>query len=138
VLMIAPPGAWPAEQFGVTQLAGGVDRYENLRIRWSVAQRAVGPDGVGVSPSPFDNDLSLSQTVEELAIGQSGPRRSCGWMARFLPFPPPAGRAEPTAAFLALMSDRERACGTEREVARVEAGLAPSASRPRGSLCGMR
>jgi hypothetical protein len=64
-------------------------------------------------------------------------------MARLPPFPLlglvlHAGRAEPTAVFLALMSDRERACETEREAARVEAGLAPRASWPRGSLCGIR
>src|SRR5215204_6143994 len=49
---------------------GREGRTEHLRSRWSVAQRGIGPDRI-VMPSPaFDDDLSLLQGGEDLAIQQ--------------------------------------------------------------------
>ena len=46
---------------------------EHLRGRWTVAQTGRGPDGV-VMPAPaLDQDLGLTQAVEDLAIQQFVP-----------------------------------------------------------------
>lgn len=38
--------------------------------RWSIAEAAVRTDGVVMSPPRFDQDLSLGEAIEDLAIEQ--------------------------------------------------------------------
>src|SRR5215218_2061680 len=55
---------------------GREGRHKHLRSRWSAAQRGMGPDRI-VMPSPaFDDDLSLLQGGEALAIQQLVPKPS--------------------------------------------------------------
>src|SRR3546814_2436368 len=45
-------------------------RWNGLRRRWSIPERAVRPDGVVMSPPGFDQDAGLGERVEYLAIEQ--------------------------------------------------------------------
>src|SRR4051795_10042432 len=44
--------------------------HEHLRCRSAIANRGMRPDGVVVTTPAFDDDLRLSQRVEDLAVEQ--------------------------------------------------------------------
>ena len=47
-----------------------VHRDDGFRGRWAVAQSTVGSFGIVVFPPLFDQDLRLTQAVEDLAVEQ--------------------------------------------------------------------
>jgi len=64
--------SWP----GLRSRPCGEDRYEDLRRRRLVAQRAVWPLGVAVTSTTLDHDPSFLEGMEDLAIEQFVPQTS--------------------------------------------------------------
>ena len=59
--------AWPATPVDERSRPRGECRYEHLG-GWWLAERCVRPDRVEVTPPTLDDDLSLSQRVEDFAV----------------------------------------------------------------------
>ncbi len=56
-------------------------RWRRFRGRWSIAERAVGPDGIVVPSLGLDQDFCLSERIEDLSVEKFVSRRAVEGLA---------------------------------------------------------